>query len=308
MKSCVPFVLNWSRNNMEYPIEKSGRTEYGVDLNIGVDDFGSLSDFIYRKAGIRFEPKKLYFLSKRIQKRMQDLGIDTPSEYIRSLRFSDPNGIEFQNLINLLTVNETYFFRDFPQLQSFAEHCLQELTARKSSKGDKVLRILSAGCSTGEEPYTLAIILMEMLDNIRQWQVEILACDIDLNVLGKARKAVYETRSLKDMPPEYLPRYFKENPDGSYSLKNEVKRMVRFEHMNLSENGMLRRQGTFDFIFCRNVLIYFDDLSRKQMVDRFYVALDPGGYIFLGSSESVGRITTGFGIKRAGGHLVYYKE
>jgi chemotaxis protein methyltransferase CheR len=292
---------------VENPIKKSGGTEHGVDLDIGIDDFGCLSDFIYRKAGIRFEPKKLYFLSKRIQRRMQELGIDTPSEYIRSLRFSDPNGVEFQNLINLLTVNETYFFRDFPQLQSFAEHCLPELTARKSSRGDTVLRILSAGCSTGEEPYTLAIILLEMLDNIRQWQVEILACDIDLNVLGKARHAVYETRSLKDVPPEYLPRYFKEYPAGSYSLKNEAKRMVRFEHMNLAEKGMLRQQGTFDFIFCRNVLIYFDDLSRKQMVDRFYAALDPGGYIFLGSSESVGRITTGFGIKRAGGHLVYYK-
>jgi chemotaxis protein methyltransferase CheR len=289
-------------------MEKTERTEHGAELNIGIDDFRSLSDFIYRKAGIRFEPKKLYFLSKRIQRRMQDLGIETPLEYIRSLRFSDPNGIEFQNLINLLTVNETYFFRDFPQLQSFAEHCLPELTARKSSRGDTVLRILSAGCSTGEEPYTLAIILMEMLDNIKGWQVEILACDIDLNVLGKARKAVYEARSVKDVPPEYMPRYFNKNPEGSHSLKNEVKRMVRFEHINLAEKGMLRQQGTFDFIFCRNVLIYFDDLSRKQMVDRFYVALDPGGYIFLGSSESVGRITTGFGIKRAGGHLVYYKE
>jgi len=308
MKSCAPFVSNLSRRNVDCPIEKTGHMENCVDLNIGIDDFGSLSDFVYRKAGIRFEAKKLYFLSKRIQRRMQDLGIATASEYIRNLRFSDPNGIEFQNLINLLTVNETYFFRDFPQLQSFAEHCLPELAARKASRGDTVLRILSAGCSTGEEPYTLAIILLEMLDNIKGWKVEILACDIDLNVLGKARRAVYETRSVKDVPPEYLPRYFNKNPEGSYSLKNEVKRMVRFEHMNLAEKGMLRRQGTFDFVFCRNVLIYFDDVSRKQMVDRFYVALDPRGYIFLGSSESVGRITTGFGIRRAGGHLVYYKE
>lgn len=276
-------------------------------MNITMDEFESLSDFVYRRAGIRFESKKIYFLSKRIEKRMEELGMETPFEYIRFLRFSDGGNSEFQNLMNLLTVNETYFFRDFPQLEAFAEHCLLELTERKAACGDKVLRIWSAGCSTGEEPYTLAIILLEMIEDFKDWNVQILATDIDLTVLEKAEKAVYCARSVHDVPPEYLVRYFGERPNGLYALSHQVKKMVEFEHLNLADKEAIRKKRGFDLIFCRNVLIYFDDVSRKQAVDHFYVALDPGGYIFLGSSESVGRINTAFKLKRAGGFLVYYK-
>lgn len=272
-----------------------------------MDDFENLAEFIYRRAGMRFESKKIYFLSKRIQKRMDHLGVESASDYIRVLRFSDPGGVEFQQLVNLLTVNETYFFRDFGQLEAFAEHCLQELCETKGSRGEKSLRIWSAGCSTGEEPYTLAIILQEMLDDLKEWVVDIMACDIDLVVLEKAKQAVYETRSLRDVPPEYLERHFQKKTNGSYKVSQTIKKMVRFEHLNLSHKEALRKHRGFDFIFCRNVLIYFDDISRKQLVDYFYTALNPGGFIFLGSSESVGRITTGFKLKRSGSHLVYYK-
>lgn len=308
MKNCGPSVSNWWGNEVNSCVPGSNGKRCGAEADIGIDEFETLSDFVYRKAGIRFEPKKLYFLSKRIHRRMEELGIDTAFEYIRKLRFADQDGSEFQSLINLLTVNETYFFRDFPQLLSFAEHCLPELTSRKNAQGERVLRIFSAGCSTGEEPYTLAIILLAMMEDIKKWKIEIVAGDIDQNVLVKARRGTYETRSLRDVPPEYLSSYFSKQSNGSYTLNSEVKRMVRFEHMNLAGKEAVRQQGKFDFIFCRNLLIYFDDQSRKQLVDRFYVALSPGGFIFLGSSESVGRITTGFQVKRAGGHLVYYKE
>jgi chemotaxis protein methyltransferase CheR len=272
-----------------------------------MDDFESLADFVYRRAGIRFESKKIYFLSKRIQKRMEQLGMESHSEYVRLLRFSDPGGVEFQQFINLLTVNETYFFRDFTQLEAFAEHCLQELCAKKASRGERSLKIWSAGCSTGEEPYTLAIILHEMMDEIQRWVVDILASDIDQVVLEKARRAVYEARSLRDVPAEYLDRHFQKIGNGSYKVSQGITKIVRFEHLNLSDKDAIRKYRGFDFIFCRNVLIYFDDVSRKQLVDYFYTALNPGGFIFLGSSESVGRITTGFKLKRSGGHLVYYK-
>lgn len=276
-------------------------------MDMGMDDFESLADFIYRKAGIRFEPKKIYFLSKRIQKRMEQLGIGDSSEYIRLLRFSDPKGAEFQQLVNLLTVNETYFFRDFPQLQAFGEHCLAEICENRVRRREKALRIWSAGCSTGEEPYTLAIILHEMIEDIRDWVVEILASDIDQVVLERAKQADYEARSLKDVPPEYLTRHFQKGANGNYRVLQGIRKMVRFEHVNLSDKESIRKNRGFDFIFCRNVLIYFDDVSRKQLVDYFYTALNSGGFIFLGSSESVGRITTGFKLKRAGSHLVYYK-
>jgi chemotaxis protein methyltransferase CheR len=277
-------------------------------VDIIAEDFEVLADFIYRKAGIRFELKKMYFISKRIQRRMEELGVETPAEYIRFLRFSDRDGLEFQKLVNLLTVNETYFFRDFSQLQAFGEHCLPEVAERKAARGDMTLRIWSAGCSTGEEPYTLAIILLEMLDDSRKWDIEILASDIDQNVLARAREAHYGARSLKDVPPEYLERYFIKSGNGHHSVSPRLRKLIRFEHLNLAEKEKLRQKRGFDFIFCRNVLIYFDDVSRKQLVDSFYVSLDRGGYIFLGSSESVGRITTGFQLKRAGGYLVYYKD
>ncbi len=275
--------------------------------NLSMTEFENLSGFVYRKTGIRFESKKIYFISKRVQKRMQALDIATVDEYTRLLRFADFQGQEFQNLVDLLTVNETYFFRDFPQLQAFAENCLADIAESKAKRGDYRLRIWSAPCSTGEEPYTLGIILHAMLDNFRQWDIEILASDIDRNVLERSRAGVYGARSLREVPPEYLQSYFTPTRNGNYRIKADVKKFVKFEHLNLSDKEVVRSKKGFDFIFCRNLLIYFDDISRKQLVDHFYLALNPGGFLFLGSSESVGRISTAFRMKRAGGHLVYYK-
>jgi len=275
---------------------------------ITIDEFEQLSLFIYRMTGIRFESKKLYFISKRVEKRMELLGIETVSEYIKKLRFSDPDNEEFQHLTDLVTINETYFFRDFPQLQAFAEHALPDLIQRKAARGDHTLKIWSAGCSTGEEPYTLAIILLEMLDNFDNWNIEIIASDINLKILDKAEKGIYMQRSIRDVPPEYLQHHFHKKEDELYSVSKEIRKMVQFEHLNLTDKAALRKKKGFDFIFCRNVIIYFDDISRKNLVDQFYIALNQGGYIFLGSSESIGRISTAFKIKRAGGYLVYYKD
>jgi len=271
------------------------------------DEFELLSNFIYRKTGIRFESKKQYFMVKRIEKRIKALNLESAADYIRLLRFSDPRGAEFQNLTECLTINETYFFRDFPQMRAFAENCLEEVIARKRQTNDYTLHLWSAGCSTGEEPYTLAIILVEMLDDWRSWDLRITASDIDRVALEKARKAEYEQRSIRDVPPEYLARYFIEKGE-SWRLKPEMSRLVSFEHLNLGDREFIRHHRDFDFIFCRNMLIYFDDVSRKNLVDHFYVALKPGGFIFLGSRESVGRISTAFRIKRAGDHLVYYTK
>lgn len=271
-----------------------------------IDEFESLSDFIYRKTGIRFESKKIYYISKRLEKRMEILGIDNIADYIRELRFNDHKGNEFHNLVDLLTVNETYFFRDFPQLQVFAENCLEEVANRKAAKGDYNLRIWSAACSSGEEPYTIGIILLEMLENYRMWNIELIASDIDRQILKKAKAGIYRQRSVRDVPPEYLEKYFEHSGD-EYKISNKVKQIITFENINLADRETIRHHMNFDFVFCRNLLIYFDDVSRKKMVDQFYVALNSGGYIFLGSSESVGRISTAFRLKKVNGHLVYYK-
>ncbi len=274
------------------------------------EEFETLADFIYAKTGMRFEHKKKYFLSKRIKLRMDELGIDDVSKYVYKLKYGDPTGLEFSNLTDLLTVNETYFFRDFPQLQAFAEHCLEDLCDRKATVGDYKLRIWSAPCSSGEEPYTLGIILMEMLDNYRHWDIQIVAHDIDRQILNKARKGEYGQRSIKYVPASYLKNHFTEiNENGKlqYRISEKIRKMVTFENINLSDRNAIQSHVGFDFIFCRNLLIYFDDISRKNLVDQFYLSLKSGGYLFLGSSESVGRISTAFRLKKANGYLVYYK-
>jgi chemotaxis protein methyltransferase CheR len=273
---------------------------------VTLEDYKDLTAFIYKKSGINFEDKKRYFINKRLEKRLFALGIESARDYIRFLKFKDREGTEFQELMNLLTVNETYFFREFATLEVFAEFCLQEIAEKKEKEKDDTIRIWSAGCSTGEEPYTLAIIVRELLDKHEDWNVEIVATDIDLSALEKAKNARYDDRSVKDVPEEYYEKYFN-YIDGCHVPVKAIRDMVRFEHINLNDKMQMRRQRGFDFIFCRNVLIYFDEISRKQVVDHYYIALNRGGYIFLGHSESVGRITTAFSIKRFGRNVVYYK-
>jgi len=276
-------------------------------MDITIQQFEMVSDFIYNRCGIKFDIRKHYFLSKRIIDRMDALRMRTFDEYIRHLRFTDFDKSEFQKLINSVTTNESYFFRDYEQLRAFAENCFTEVVTAKAEAGRLTLRIWSAGCSRGEEPYTLAIILSEMLEDITDWDIEIVATDIDSEALNCAQIGVYDDRAVKEVPEEYIKKYFVEKRN-MYYLSNKIKAMIRFENQNLSDRMAVRKMLNFDFIFCRNVLIYFDETSRKRVVDHFYVALNHGGYIFLGSSESIGRITNAFTLKRKGNYLVYKKE
>lgn len=278
-----------------------------IVLDLPLEYFIKLRNLIYERTGISYEENKIYYVKKRLQQRMQAGGFEDIEAYIKHLKLFDGNGREFQELINLLTVNETYFFREFNQLQLFAEDCLDEVVETKRRNGNSTIKILCAGCSTGEEAYTLAIIVREMLDDFRRWNILIKAIDIDENVLVKARKGVYDSRSVKDVPPAYLKRYFSQTEPGQFVLRPEAKEMVLFEHHNLMDRRALRSEEGYDFVFCRNVLIYFDEISRKQVVDKFYGLLNPGGFIFLGHSESLSRISSAFKIRRMNEHLVYQR-
>lgn len=275
--------------------------------DLSVEQFQSLSQLIYQKLGLHFDDKKIYFLKTRVAKRMAALGIDDPREYLFLVSYADPQGVEMQALANLVTTNETYMFREYDQLQAFANHCLPEVLSAKQARGEKSLRIWSAGCSSGEEPYTLAMILQEVFPQAQSWDCEIVATDIDENILRKATEARYGYRSVADVPDEYRKKYLMADGD-EYVVRRRTAALVRTVHLNLHDRMAMRAMRGFDFIFCRNVLIYFDDLSRKQVVDHFYNAMNPGGYIFLGHSESVGRVTTTFKLKRFENHLVYVKE
>jgi len=265
--------------------------------------FDKFVKLIYMKTGIFYDINKKYYVQKRVEKRAECLEMKTLNEYYQMIKFSNDSS-EFDKLVNDLTVNETYFFRDFPQLRNFAEDILPVLVREKGD--DKKLRIWSAACSTGEEPYTLSIILLEMLDKPEEWDLQILASDINTEVLQFAKIGMYDSRAVKDVPPEYLEKYFTKHHD-KYQINLNVRRPVTFKRINLScENEMSHISGC-DVIFCRNCLIYFDDQSRKNVVDRFYEALNPGGFIFLGHSESIGRISSAFKVQRIGDTIVYSK-
>jgi chemotaxis protein methyltransferase CheR len=277
-------------------------------MTLALKDFATIRDEVYRQLGLYFEDSKVYFIQKRLEKRMETLGLETFADYAFLLRFGDKSGKEMQALANLVTTNETYMFREFEQLQAFADHCLPMVLKPLEAANDRKLRIWSAGCSSGEEPYTLAIILKEVMHDFRMWDIKIKATDIDQVRLEMARRAVYDERSVKEIPPEYFDRHITRLPAGYFGIKPETAKLVELEHLNLSDRMAMRAMRQFDFIFCRNVLIYFDDASRKAVVDHFYNALKPGGFIFLGHSESIGRISASFKLLRVGQHLVYRKE
>lgn len=272
-------------------------------MNFSLDEFIKIRDFVFERTGLFFEDKKLFFIKKRLSSRMGAIDVSTPIEYLRFLKFCDPNHTEFLRFISLITTNETYFFREFEQLACFAEKCIDEVIANKQGSL-KQLKIGCFACSTGEEAYTLSIILNEMLDN--GWAYKIDASDIDHTVLAHAKSGIYSDRSIKEVPSEYYSKYFTLISKG-HRVSQTIRKSVSFRFLNMMDKESMRSLNNYDFIFCRNVLIYFNDASRRMVVDYLFNALNPGGFIFLGHSESIGRITTKFRLRRFENDLVYQK-
>jgi chemotaxis protein methyltransferase CheR len=275
-------------------------------MELTADQFSKLSKLIYKKLGLQFDDKKLYFLNKRVERRIVQLELKDADEYLFQLGYCDAKGDEMQALANLITTNETYMFREFEQLAGFADVCLPELIAAKQQTPDRRIRVWCAGCSSGEEAYTLAIIIREVFPDAGNWDIKIVATDIDENVLKLARNAVYGDRSVKGVPAVYN-KHLVATVTG-FRIDAETASLVRVEKLNLNDAQQMKAMRGYDFVFCRNVLIYFDDESRRNVVNHFYDALNSKGYIFLGHSESVGRITSAFRLKKTGGHLLYTKD
>ncbi len=275
---------------------------------ISPDEFRRLRDWLHERVGIYFEDHKLPFLEKRILQRMADTQIPTAREYHFTLKFHDPGGRELQQLVNLITTNETYMFREHEQLQVFANHCLPEIMRQKSRSLHPRLRVWSAGCSSGEEPYTLAMILREVIEEHEQIPTEIIATDIDENMLRLTQQATYAARSVRLVPEEYAGRHLRHAADG-FQVVPDTRRLVTTRHLNLNDATAMRSMPVdFDVIFCRNVLIYFADEARQLAVDRFYEHLNAGGYLFLTRTENVGRISNNFVAQRVAGESVYMKR
>lgn len=272
---------------------------------ITLADFQKFREFFYRKTGIQFDDSKRYFVDKRLIDRILATGASTFREYFINLRF-ETSGLEMQALVNCMTVNETYFFREQYQFDCMVNHMLDEAVAHRGI-GQR-LRIWSIPSSTGEEPYSIAIYLLERWPNINSHDVEILSSDIDTAVLDSAQRGIYSPRSVANLPKPYLHKYFKQNKDGDWAISRDLVDAVEFSRVNLSDPKDTGKFSDIDIIFCRNLLIYFDDISRKTAAEAMFDALRPGGFVCLGHSESMSRISSLFQVRRFPDAMVYQKS
>ena len=274
-----------------------------ANISISDDDFEKFKEFFYRKTGIQFEHNKRYFVDKRLCDRIIASHSDSFRSYFTLLRFQ-ASGLELQALVNAMTINETYFFREEYQFDCLVNSILPEIVAAKNNR--EPIRIWVIPSSSGEEAYTIAMCLLERWSGIDQWDVEIISSDIDTHILNQARAGLYTARSVKNVPAQYLKRHFKNTPEG-YQISDDLRSAVDFTRVNLMEPADVRNYRNFDVIFCRNLLIYFDDLSRKQAAETFYDALQPQGFICLGHSESMSRISSLYKIRKFSDAIVYQK-
>ena len=274
-----------------------------ADPTITDEDFQKFREFFYRKTGIQFDNTKRYFVDKRLLERMADTGNTQFRSYFTMLRFQ-ASGEELQILTNLMTVNETYFFREEYQFRCLVNSILPEITARK--KDHAPLRIWVLPSSSGEEPYSIAIFLLELWADINNFDIEIVASDIDTQILEQARRGHYSERSVAQLPKPYLSRYFTRTATG-YQICDDLRGAVEYTRVNLSDRADTRPSRNFDVVFCRNLLIYFDDVSRKAAAETFYDALKPGGFICLGHSESMSRISSLYKVRKFPEAIVYQK-
>ena len=255
-------------------------------MAISDKDFEQLRDFIYNICGMYFHTTKKYFLESRLTRRMEATGCKTYQDYFLLLK--SPRGSEeLKFLMDEITTNETYFFRNVPQLAALENKLLPEIVEAKNKMGFRKLRIWSAASSSGEEAYTMAMILLEKRPTLlKDWIIEIVGTDINETVIAQAKEGVYNAYSVRNIPEMYKRKYIREE-NGKFILSPEVKKFVTFNKLNLYEDSKMIFMKSFDFIFCANVLIYFDVASKSKVVQHFYNNLQPYGYFFVGQSESL---------------------
>jgi chemotaxis protein methyltransferase CheR len=278
-------------------------TGYGDVIPVSDEVFRLLRDHIKDRCGLFFDESSKFIFERRLYRRLKAYHLQDFRDYYRFLLYDKKRDDEMTVLIDLLTVNETYFFREQNQLRAFTEEVLPELRVR--NKGRRRIRIWSAGCATGEEPYTLAMLILED-GHLPGWDIEIIGSDINQRVLSTGRRGVYRKNSFRCTDRCFIDRYFTEDGDA-LRISDRVKELVHFGHLNLLDPFKVRFLGEMDLIFCRNVLIYFDLETRIKVVGHFYDRIAEGGYLFLGHAESLINISTSFALRHLKHDMVYQK-
>ncbi len=279
----------------------------GVNLQLTEPELKLLQTLVYQECGMYFDERRVHFLRDRLQRRLKATGIDSFYNYYRLLTSHDGKN-ELKELLENLTVNETSFFRNKPQLDLFQKNTLEAILSKKQQRRDFSLRLWSAGCSTGQEPYTMAMMVADALAYyyLRNplpfempspkplipppWKVEILASDINYSVLRAAQEGLYLDHHMEPVDYNSRLRYFDKTGDR-YAIKKNLKELVHFDFHNLKTEFLPQRN---DVIFCRNVMIYFDEAEQKRLINKFYRCLNPEGYLFIGHAESLFGLTDKF--------------
>ncbi len=264
-----------------------------LDIKLSPSAFLEWRKFIYDLCGIYFQDNKKYLLESRLQKRIKHLNIDSFEKYLQFLKTNIKREEEKKQLFEAITINETYFFRNQPQLDALVALIIPDLLDTKSSAFQR-LRIWSAASSSGEEAYSIAMMLNELvIPKYPNLKIEIVGTDIDYAVIKTAKTGVFKEYSIRNTPPIYLKKYFKK-VGNTYVIDPKIKNMVNFKVLNLYDDNSMRMVGKSDIVYCANVLIYFDQESKIKVINNLYNNLNPNGYLFIGYSETLHGISKAF--------------
>ncbi len=249
---------------------------------ISPKEFKLFQDYIYNYIGISLSSQKMKLVESRLSKRLKTLHLNSFREYYEFV-VNDRTNKEILYLIDAISTNVTSFFREPPQW-SFLKDNLKNIL---SSKKDKKIRIWSAACSAGQEPYSIAIFLLENIPNIEEWDIKILASDISPEILQKAQRGIYSEKEMENIPKNLKLKYFKKDKNSNYHVEQEIKDFMLFRMFNLVYGNFTVFKKKFDIIFCRNVMIYFDSDTQQKLISRYRKIVDKDGLLFVGHSESL---------------------
>ncbi|MCX7856683.1 MAG: protein-glutamate O-methyltransferase CheR [Deltaproteobacteria bacterium] len=272
------------------------------------ETFIQLRDFIYERTGIYFTENKMYLMENRLVNRLNELGLSSFEDYYFYLKYgNEKTKTELLNLYDAVTTNETSFFRNPQQFDAFRTIVIKDYleNGQNTTFG---LRIWSAACSTGEEPYTIAIVLLELMEYLKKnIPFSIYATDISPRVLESAKTGIYSEYSMRGVSDNIKKKYFTLTKEKNYKIKEDVKKFVRFDFMNLMDQEAYRLYRNMDTIFCRNVLIYFDEKAKRKVLENLYECLKPGGFLILGYAETLHQQRYGFRPLLFPGTIIYQK-
>ena len=280
-----------------------------ASINLAPEQFQELRDIIYSKTGIFFAENKLYLLENRLSRRIKELSMGSFEDYIAHVKTQASNTEEFHQIYNAVTINETFFFRYQAQLEAF-KGLLSKLIDQREAEGNRRLKIWSAASSTGEELYTIGIILSELLGNkISEWKIDLLGTDLSHRALALANEGIYTKNSFRGSMTEIQKRrYFTEFQPGRFQVNEDIRSLVKFKYLNLNDSMEIRKFSGIDYVYCRNVMIYFDIDMKKRVLRSIYGVMKHGGFFFLGEAESLHGVSSSFKVEHFTGAFAYKKE